>query len=451
MHQARLDTPPEDANEWQSILHALTPDHPDDEPWRLVVDDITQPAFMQPPASSPNLQKDYKSRDETPDELDILVTSKNHNPKSAVTYQAGFDDWIYALITLQTMEGFSGAGNYGISRMNGGLGNRPAFTLAPFGLRPGAHVRRDILALLEYLPEILENNPQYPANGGNALLWTLPWDGTPAEALSPNRLNPLYIEVCRRIRLSSGSGHRIHAIRTSSKAARIDAKARNGITGDPWAPVDHRDKKGDKVLTLSAAGFHYKQVTDFLTSAEYDSPALLRPTQAEQHRPDEPMQLLARAMVRGQGKTEGYHERIIPVGHKLKLAMLCRNSSTANELRAIAKGRIDEVGKVQRILSHAIQVFAARGDHDKITPEHRERAGPWLRQLDEIVDDHSFKDLQEEFEETDEHERNRIRRRWLLNDQDQSGVIDHARVLLGDATDSLPCSAISATRPSSTQ
>ena len=441
MHQARLDTPPDDADEWRGIIRALTPDYPDDEPWQLVVDDITKPAFMQPPASSQEREKDYKNRDETPDELDMLVTSKNHDLKATVADQAGFDDWIYALITLQTMEGFGGAGNYGISRMNGGLGNRPAFTLAPFGQRPGAHVRRDIFALLEYLPEILENNPHYPANGGATLLWTLPWDGTPTEALLPNRLNPLYIEVCRRIRLRSDSGGRIYGIRTSSKAARIESKSLNGLTGDPWAPVDHRDKKGDKVLTLSAGGFHYKRVTDYLTSAEYDSPALLRPTQSEQQRFDEPMQLVARAMVRGQGKTEGYHERIIPVGHKLKSAMLRRNSNAADDLGTIAKGRIDEVGKVQRILSHAIQAFVARGDADKATPDQRNLARVWLNRLDEIVDTRFFEDLQIEFE-AEENDRTDIRHRWLLNDADKSGVINHARALLDDATDSLPCPAI---------
>ena len=442
VHRDGKSEPPYDPEEWHRIIRSLTSnDHPDDEPWQLVVDDITQPAFMQPPARSQDREKDYKSIVVTPDELDMLITSKNHDLKASVAEQASFDDWIFALITLQTMEGFGGAGNYGISRMNGGLGNRSAFTLAPFGQGPGAHVRRDIIALLEYRPAILENNPHYPANGGAALLWNLPWDGTPAEGLLLNRLDLFYIEVCRRIRLRSGDG-RIFGIRTSSKAARIESKSLNGLTGDPWAPVDHRDKKGDKVLTLSAGGFHYKRVTDYLTSAEYGSPMLLRPTQSERQRFDEPMQLVARAMVRGQGKTEGYHERIIPVGHKLKSAMLLRNSSAADDLGTIAKRRIDAVGKIQRVLSHAIQVFAARGDHDKISPEHRERAGPWLDRLDEMVDGHFFEDLQEEFEETSEADRRRIRHQWLLNDEDKSGVVNHARALLSDATDSLPCPAI---------
>ena len=38
----------------------------------------------------------------------MLVTSKNHDLKSAVAIQASLDDWIFALITLQTMEGWGG-------------------------------------------------------------------------------------------------------------------------------------------------------------------------------------------------------------------------------------------------------------------------------------------------------------------------------------------------------
>jgi CRISPR system Cascade subunit CasA len=41
------------------------------------------------------------------------------------------EHWFYALLTLQTMQGFLGAGNYGISRMNGGFASRPSVGLAP--------------------------------------------------------------------------------------------------------------------------------------------------------------------------------------------------------------------------------------------------------------------------------------------------------------------------------
>ena len=429
MHRADVVEPPADAVGWARIIRGLTPEFPDDEPWQLVVDDITKPAFMQPPARSKEREKDYKGAVATPDKLDMLVTSKNHDLKSAVAVQAGVDDWIFAFITLQTMEGFGGAGNYGISRMNGGLGNRPAVSLAPSGQGPGAHVKRDIIALLDHWPEFLRNGAHYPAEGGAALLWILPWDGTPVEALLQDRLDPLYIEVCRRIRLRSGAGGRLRGVRTSSGAARIEGKALKGRTGDPWTPVNN-DREGVP-LTLGAGGFNYKRVTEYLT--KWEPPALLKPTLSEARSSDR-MQLVARAMVRGQGKTEGYHERSIPVGHKIKSAMLRR--AAIDELGLIASGRIEQVGKVQRILSHAIQVFAARGDSGKVSPEHRALARSWLNRLDGIVDARFFENLQDEFE-ADESERPGIRNHWLMD-----GVVARARTLLQDATDSLPCPAI---------
>ncbi len=68
--------------------------------------------------------------------------------------------------------------------------------------------------------------------------------------------------------------------------------------------------------------------------------------------------------------------------------------------------------------------------------------GEWRDRLDAIIDTRFFDDLQTEFEEPDPSERERIRDRWLLNDEDPSGVINHAWALLSEAIDSLPCRAI---------
>ena len=430
MHRAGVAEPPSEAGKWTGLIRGLTPDWPDDEPWQLVVDDITKPAFMQPPAKSAGKLAEYKSTVATPDELDLLVTSKNHDLKSAVVSDANADDWLFALVNLQTMEGFGGSGNYGISRMNGGLGSRPAFSLAP-STRPGAHARRDIMALLEQHSSLL-------SGVGHSLLWMLTWDGTAAEALTLDQLSRLYIEVCRRVRLRSAADGRLSAIRTSSKAARINAKSVNGVTQDPWTPVDLRDKKWNKALTLPGGGFTYRRVVDYLDTTKFTLPALAEPTPAEQRSPDT-MQLVARAMVRGQGKTEGHYERIIPIRSKARTAMM-RGGNAAGDLGGIAQNRVNQVGAVQRILSHAIQVFLARGDADNTSrPEHRRLATLWLKRLDEIVDDRFFNDLQDEFDISadDRAERERIRYQWL-----RDFVIHKARGILQDATDDLPCPAM---------
>lgn len=441
--KAELSQPPTDSDEWLGILRNLTRDeHPNDEPWHLVNDDITMPAFLQPPASSEDKLADYKTVVNTPDELDMLVTSKNHDLKSSVSTQGDIDGWLFALNALQTMEGFSGAGNYGISRMNGGLGNRPTFTLAPaanngMNVRMGQHIKRDIEALLEYRDTLVSDYPM--TDSGVGLLWTQPWDGIASQKLLLNALNPFYIEIGRRVRLRANENGNLYAIRATSKAARIESKAMNGRTGDPWTPINMKEGKS---LTLGAGGFTYKRIVDYLTGGDWEWPALLNSTPSD---PDD-MALVARAMVRGQGKTEGYYERIIPISDKFKSAMMRRAS--AQELGDIAKERIADVGKVQRVLRHAVSVFAAGGG-DSISDEHRSRANPWANRLDDIVDTTFFDDLQNEFE-ADESERQAIRNKWRLNgiigngviDENGDGVINCAKRILHDAEDALPCNEI---------
>ena len=427
VHRACLSEPPEDVNEWQCIIRGLTIGSPNDEPWQLVVDDITKPAFMQPSAKSKDREPDFKNPVTTPDELDMLVTSKNHDLKSAVAVQAAIDDWLLALITLQTMEGFSGQGNYGISRMNGGMSSRPAFSITP-NRRPGVHMKRDIVVLVERRQSLIEEYSL--AERGHGLLWILPWDGAPAEALLQNALDPYYIEVCRRVRLRLDEDSGLCATRATSKAARVEAKATKGMTGDPWTLINQKE---GKALTLANGGFTYRRTAEYLFSADWQQPVLLKPTEEEIRSPDT-MTLVGRGMVRGQGKTEGYYERVIPIRKRLQTAMQ-RQGGTV-DIGQIATSRIEDIARVQRILSHSIQVFLAKGDSDDVGPEHRKLARPWLSRLDGHVDTTFFEDLQNEFETDDLGERERRRNEWLR------GVVDHARDILAAAADSLPCPAI---------
>ena len=173
--------------------------------------------------------------------------------------------------------------------------------------------------MLEFREAILERNTAYPSNNGIPLLWTFPWDGSPAEALLPNRLDVFYIEVCRRVRLLSDSDGQLYGLRTSSKAARIESKDLKGRMGDPWTPSN--SKRDGLPLTLSAGGFNYKRVTDYLTSTDWSRSQLLLPTKTEQRSRDE-MQLVAR----GYGSWPGENRRLSRARHSHciqdKIAML---------------------------------------------------------------------------------------------------------------------------------
>ena len=428
MSRVQLDTPPTRAAEWACLIRGLTPDFPDDDPWHLVVEDNTLPAFMQPPARSDARVRSYRNKVTTPDDLDILVTSRNHDLKSAVAVRASVDDWLFALTTLQTMGAYGGYGNYGISRMNGGLGNRPAFSLAPAGGGMGAHVRRDILALLDHRQTQLSGG--LVPDCAPALLWTLPWDGGRDEALNIAQLDPLYVEVCRAVRLRLDSRGGLQGVRATTESPRLDIKNLKGRTGDPWTPVS--TTREGLPLTLGPGGFTYRRMADYLTSSDWSLPLLCRPTRAERDSPDM-LQLVARATVRGQGRTEGHHERSTVIGDRIKTML--HQPGMADELGEIARSRIEQVGRVQRILGHAIELFAARGDDERISPESRHLASPWMNRLDELVDTRFFKCLQVEFE-AGETQRQSYRKRWLMNGRD--GVIDHARALLQDAADTVP-------------
>ena len=434
MHKADITESPADASTWANVIRRLTPEFPDDEPWQIVVDDITKPAFMQPPASSEDKLAEYKSSVETPDELDMLVTSKNHDVKSSVASSAQVDDWVFALVTLQTMEGYSGRYNYGISRMPSGYGNRPSFSLTP-SANFGVQVRRDVLALLEHRQALLDEYQEYPVTDGVCLLWTVAWDGTKAEALSPKCLDIFYIEVCRRIRLQRAGGN-LRAVRASSASRRIiDLK---GLTGDPWSPVGQSANKDQTPPAfLGLRKFGYERVVDGIFSSDWTQPYLLRPAYFDRGR-DEEMQLVARGMVRGEGGTAGYHERIIPLRHKA--VQVFGRADTNREMGDIARERIVEIGIVKRILRHAIATFANRGEADSIKSEIWDRANPWADKLDEIVDTEFFIHLQTEYEADDQDERRRIRAEWLKNGKD--GVVDLARRLLRDALNSIPCPVI---------
>ena len=433
VNPSKPPAPPATAAEWCALIRGLTPDYPNDEPWQLVVEDITQPAFMQPPASAPSKLAEYKSAVETPDELDLLVTSKNHDLKSAVATQTKEDDWIFALITLQTMAGYDGSKTYGISRMPSGYGNRPAFSITP-STRPGIHIQRDMMALLEYRAVLLDRYEMTDA--GIGLVWTVQWDGKPKEALLPGQLEPFYIEICRRIRLN-WQGRRLAAIRASSDFRRIiDVKGR---TGDPWIPINKKtNPRGTPPAFLGPRKFGYERVMDGLTSPDWEQPYFLRPLQSERDS-SLTMQLVARGMVRGEGGTEGYHERIIPLRPKVVAAF--GRAAPPKTLGVIARERIEQVSIVRGILRHAVSMFASGGNTDNLANKIKSRAiDIWVNKLDEIVDTTFFDALQTEFEEDDPGRRKQIRNEWLKNDND--GVIDQAWRILQDAEDSLPGPAI---------
>ena len=429
LNKAGITGIPEDSGAWTGLLRNMTKEYPHDQPWQLVVPNVMAPAFMQPPTKDENNFVQYKKVLLTPDKMDMTVTSKNHDIKATIATQASPDDWMFAIISEQTMNGVIGLGLRAISRMNGGRSNRPALSLAPLHGGPGARLRRDIEALKEALPNISRNHPEYPEQGGIALVWLEPWDGQKDEILSKKHLDPLYIEVCRRLRLTRGTDGAMVALRATSKDQRITFVS--GLTGDPWAPVDRRKDK-IRSITIPSPPLNLESTIDLLVHEDIDHPHLLTPTQAEAEG-TQPMRIIGRVFCRGQGKTSGYHERSITARPTLIRALRDRRSHEYTAFKDTLEARTMVAKKVHTTLQNAAQTFMTGGSRRSASQEHKLISYKIGDRLYQEIHNTFFTDLQDELEAQDESERIQARLEWV------GQLTDQARTILQEELLSMGC------------
>ena len=347
---AKREDLPGDATEWTDLLRALTPNHTDDCPWRMVVEDDAQPAFLQPPAPAGLKWSPVP----TPDALDLLITARNHDIKQSVARHVELEDWLFALVSLQTSAGYDGAGNYGIARMNGGSSSRPMMGLVPahdenYRINSSKWWRRDVERLLH--ERRAGNGSEFGSEGGPALLWCPDWPE--GSQLDLRTLDPWFIEVCRRVRLVRPE-QGLSAVRAVSKAARIDAKVYRGHVGDPWAPVHIDDRKS---LTLAGGDFDYRRLADLLFGGEWKVPLLATLGASETAKGSV---LVAEALSRGNSKTEGFKSRMVPVPDR---AVRLFRSEAAGKL---SKFQLDEIKAFDEALRNALALLAGRGDWDNV-------------------------------------------------------------------------------------
>ena len=423
LHRARRVAPPATASEWRQLLRGMTVEFDNDEPWRLVVDDPARPAFMQCP--SPGLD-DYRGTATTPDDLDVLYTAKNHYSKRTVAARHGPEDWIFALISLQTTAGFQGVGHYGIARMNGGFSARACIGFAPARGGVGAHLVHDMRGMLERRGSLAARY-SLAAEAGLALLWLHRWNGE--DALALRSLDPYFIEICRRIRLREYGGG-ILARTANSRGRRIDAAALLGVVGDFWTPINAKDPKA---FSLTALGFRYDVVRTLLLEHTW------RPTEAMvvEVGACERWRLVARGIAGGQGRTAGYHERtgLTFTGDTVKALL---GGGGRGELEAIAQAMGKDAEQVLSALRFGIAVGAGGGRAlAKLTDRQLVKADPYARRLHNVIDARFFGVLEARFRARDDE-----RLSAAICDEFVQGLISTALRLLDEATSAAPGSAL---------
>lgn len=384
------------AESWRADLLALTPDDPDGAAWCLI-SPPDRPALLQAP-TPPSFFSKWDKRYPTPDRLDMLVTSKNHDLKSARINTASPADWLFSLISLQTQEGRMGSGKDGISKMNSGYGSKCGFGIYPSG-GFGCRWMRDVHILLESRASIVEREGFREA-AGISLVWLTPWDGS--QSLDFAHLDPHYIEICRLIRLGIFKD-KISALGSTGKVRRIAAKERGGRTGDAWIPIR---KKDGKALTVTDKGFGYELVSEVLFGSEYQKPEALFLHEGDG---DRGVFALAQAVRRNEGGTEGYHERRIPLSREVRRML---RSHHTDELAQLAKQRILAIGEVRKVLWGALCALFANGQNTAKDSD-KDKANLYSAPFEAAEDLRFFDDLNAELAVA-APDREAARAAWLL-------------------------------------
>jgi CRISPR system Cascade subunit CasA len=418
-------TVPKDEAGWHRALLALTGGEV--SPWQLVVDDPRKSAFMQPPI----VGDDYRTSNQvitSPDGLDLLVTAKNHDVKEARATRARSEHWVFALVSVQTCDGYPGKNTYGIARMNGGFGSRPSLG-ATAGLSLDARFLRDLRLWTERRAGVAKAFGMR-AVGGHALLWTVPWDGH--ESLPITALDPCFIEVCRQFRLGN-TPRGVMAWRKSTTVSRVDAKARKGELGDIWIPIKRGAERA--AFTSSEEGFSYKKVAELLLGEEFDrAPAM------EQVADDRgPVMLLARVLVRGQGKTEGLHERLLPIPAGARRFVFGAKTER-DAVGRLAKERVEDVAKVQnKVLHVALCALLQAAAPDEKLDLKDDRTKRWKQDFDDRIDAIFFESLWGDLELA-ANDPNAARVSW------QRRALELARLVFREALDAVPLPSVRAYR-----
>ncbi|MEO1610483.1 MAG: CRISPR-associated protein Cse1 [Pseudomonadota bacterium] len=434
-HRGGLTAPPEDAETWRTLIGNLTrKEFPNDEPWRLIVVDWSKPAFLQSPVPG---DVALKNEARTPDALDMLITSRNHDVKQEISTLAELDDWIFALVSLQTMEGYGGPKNYGIARMNGGSSSRVMMGLTAMTkrrgqkvLRPGQRLKRDALQLKTRRDELLNETPiPYPKYGGTALIWTLPWHDN--DQISLSDLDICFIEICRRVRLQR-NGCMLMARTGNSCVERIKAKHLKGCVGDPWSPL-HRIE--NKSLTIGDEGtFDYTRVVNLLLSGDWSIPLLAQLGQSESNYTTSWVLHFA-AIARGNSKTGGFRSRALPLKGRIARGLLAQRP----QLHELANKQIQEIKKIDTALRNALALATAGGDREKVDENSRLKTRPYRERFDTVADRLFFPALWARFEAQQTgtlKDAEQARRDFLLP------LIDAARDLLEEGIADVPCASI---------
>jgi CRISPR system Cascade subunit CasA len=208
--------------------------------------------------------------------------------------------------------------------------------------------KRDALALLATRNTLLQQPYPYSQNG-KVLLWIYPWDGTGTLALSS--LDPFFIEIARRVRLRVNA-EGIQAYTSGSAAHFIAADQLAGNLGDAWIPITQRT---NGALTVPESGLTSELLRNLIFGEGY--------TQAAMQHADSSAAggwFSASVLVRGQGKTDGFHSATIRIPARPRVALF-GGGAAHDRLALLSKRGLDTAAVVRKALRNAMFLLMEGG------------------------------------------------------------------------------------------
>ncbi|MHC2997358.1 type I-E CRISPR-associated protein Cse1/CasA [Tepidiphilus sp. HLB4] len=413
------DLPPEPLF-WRDALLELA--QGEECAWHLVVEDPCKPAFLQHPVKRAPDVEGFQPKAMRPDELDILVTSKNHDVKAA---RASSDDirlWLYALVVYQTMNGYLGKGNYGSFRMFGGFASRPVVGTVE-DLRPSHRWREECAILCAMRPALVQSSLGYQ-DRGVVLTWLAPWSGEEHQ-FQLSDLEPYAIEAVRRLRLAPTASGFV-ALGSPTEKRQIGPRSlESGDVGDPWIPIKTQGgKKKERVaLTLSGQGWTPELLCALIFERGFELTPLQKPRPGKGS-----LWFYGSVLVRGQGTTEGFHRFVLPIPSKVRGFLL--QTETKRQLADLSQQLLGDAAAVGQSLHLALIALAEGGPEktdlrdDTVSIWARRREEPFLNSWRQRFFDHLWSAADNPAEE--------VRQRW------QESLIASAFETLHAAEQGLP-------------
>jgi CRISPR system Cascade subunit CasA len=289
------ENPLASVKDFQQALFALAGHS---EPAWCLLTPQNDPAFLQP-----FCEKGWGTDAwTTPDDVDVLITSRAHDVKPRLMVHPELEDWVYALVSVQTTWGYGGVGNYGCLRNRGPYSARMFARIVPTGQSASDSFRREVYLWQKQRAHIRSLG----LKGKAALLWTMPWSGLEEESLQVEDLDPFFIEVCRLYKLVKEENGQVVCVRRSAKATRI--KRTVAEVGDLWTPILVEGSERSPCALYEAPSL--RKTVQILFEAEASASLVIQPE-------DGPCPIL---QIRGvsrdpsrQGMTMGYVNVEIPL------------------------------------------------------------------------------------------------------------------------------------------